>query len=490
MTLRELIIYGTNTLVATSLMVLYFSFFRIFSAENVRKARFFLMVSFGFLFNACYLILTMIEAQSRHDIHTKTHSMLILSMSTLSSMFFILAARKMPNRIFRWPSTKVIIGVFLAFSLIAPPVELLVSDQARASGAISSALSALSLIALGFTWQTYFQRTVRVFYGWTKYLLVFSLYIYGLLQLGYLLPDSRIFGLLTVQLCFFGLGTLLKVAHISGLIRFSDMTLEGLRNSRLAYEEMKQAVDNVRQEMDESRMKGISFDELNHELATPTAELALRLDELTSQGAALTPEALKTVKSLVEQIQSMLIAFGRYRMFESDPELGGLDDRHSLNTLCDTAVVSIKYTLNLRFKVEPHYESGLFVYGREGEFYRIFRNVIKNAAEAMANVDKSSKRIAIRTGKVLDAPSELAYGEVLVVDNGPGIAPDLRERVFEDGYTTKMPSQGRGHGLAMARQLVERYNGTINVVDTDQSLGSGAMFRIRLPLCADEANSE
>ena len=66
--------------------------------------------------------------------------------------------------------------------------------------------------------------------------------------------------------------------------------------------------------------------------------------------------------------------------------------------------------------------------------------------------------------------------EIAVVDNGPGIPPDQRERIFEAYFTTK--PKGTGLGLASARHNVEVYGGSIHV---ESELGKGARFILVLP---------
>ncbi len=49
---------------------------------------------------------------------------------------------------------------------------------------------------------------------------------------------------------------------------------------------------------------------------------------------------------------------------------------------------------------------------------------------------------------------------LIVEDSGPGIAPELRERVFEPFYTTKPPqSQGTGLGLSLVREIIHDHGG-------------------------------
>ncbi|MEB2283543.1 MAG: hypothetical protein B6D46_07215 [Polyangiaceae bacterium UTPRO1] len=72
--------------------------------------------------------------------------------------------------------------------------------------------------------------------------------------------------------------------------------------------------------------------------------------------------------------------------------------------------------------------------------------------------------------------------EVVVGDDGPGVAPDERERIFEPFVTTK--ANGTGLGLPVTRQIVADHGGTIAV---ETGPAGGATFRVRLPLVLPSA---
>jgi hypothetical protein len=67
--------------------------------------------------------------------------------------------------------------------------------------------------------------------------------------------------------------------------------------------------------------------------------------------------------------------------------------------------------------------------------------------------------------------------EVTVSDDAPGVAPELRRRLFEPFVTTKHPIQLSALGLAVARELVGKVGGTLDLVPTG---GRGACFRMTL----------
>jgi signal transduction histidine kinase len=64
-----------------------------------------------------------------------------------------------------------------------------------------------------------------------------------------------------------------------------------------------------------------------------------------------------------------------------------------------------------------------------------------------------------------------------VADTGPGISPDIREKIYNLYFTTK--AQGSGIGLAMTFQIVQLHDGTIEVASEP---GKGTEFIIRLPV--------
>lgn len=76
--------------------------------------------------------------------------------------------------------------------------------------------------------------------------------------------------------------------------------------------------------------------------------------------------------------------------------------------------------------------------------------------------------------------------EIVVADNGPGIAPELREQIFEPFVTTKEPGKGTGLGLAVSARLIETMGGGIRA---EESPHGGALFVVLLPALTTEPAS-
>ncbi len=116
-----------------------------------------------------------------------------------------------------------------------------------------------------------------------------------------------------------------------------------------------------------------------------------------------------------------------------------------------------------------------YVLGDAGQLVQVFSNLLINARDAGAT-----------TVRILAEPSSdpamgyldgVDYVRVLVEDDGHGIAPELRGRIFDPYYTTR--EQGSGLGLASVFSIVKRHEGAVRVGES--SLG-GACLEVWLPL--------
>jgi PAS domain S-box-containing protein len=95
-------------------------------------------------------------------------------------------------------------------------------------------------------------------------------------------------------------------------------------------------------------------------------------------------------------------------------------------------------------------------------------NVMFNAIDA---VTEQGGKVHVKTG----VTAKRVWMEI--VDDGPGMSAELRERIFEPFFTTK--AGGIGIGLAMVKSCIESHKGTITV---DSKPGGGTLFRIELPM--------
>jgi two-component system NtrC family sensor kinase len=105
---------------------------------------------------------------------------------------------------------------------------------------------------------------------------------------------------------------------------------------------------------------------------------------------------------------------------------------------------------------------------------QVLLNLVMNAGAAIAAIPKREGRVTIRARHLEDARRV----RIEVEDDGPGIHPAVKDRLFEPFVTTKDVGEGTGLGLAVCRGLVESAGGTI---DVDPTHAPGARFVIELP---------
>jgi signal transduction histidine kinase len=102
-----------------------------------------------------------------------------------------------------------------------------------------------------------------------------------------------------------------------------------------------------------------------------------------------------------------------------------------------------------------------------------FSNLLKNAAEAMSQLEPLAQRwIQLKVNPIAEKIM------ITVKDSGPGIKRENLEHLFEPYFTTK-GSQGMGMGLYLSQQIIKAHGGIITVASIK---GGGAEFAVELPL--------
>jgi len=112
------------------------------------------------------------------------------------------------------------------------------------------------------------------------------------------------------------------------------------------------------------------------------------------------------------------------------------------------------------------------VQGDSVEIEQVALNLMRNAMEAMSDVDVTRRTLTISSSRPDDR-----HVEVAVTDTGRGVAPELSEKIFESFFTSK--PQGLGIGLSLSRRIVESHGGRLWV---ESGPGSGATFKFTLPV--------
>jgi len=133
---------------------------------------------------------------------------------------------------------------------------------------------------------------------------------------------------------------------------------------------------------------------------------------------------------------------------------------------------------SLGIHVTTDLKPDIVVEGFPGELRQVFTNIITNATEAVGPNGSISVRLTPRPASVSESGERLEEGAIVeVIDNGPGIAPEVRDRLFQPFLTTK-GEHGTGLGLWISQGIVHKLGGTIELVPSPD--GHGTIARIFL----------
>lgn len=119
------------------------------------------------------------------------------------------------------------------------------------------------------------------------------------------------------------------------------------------------------------------------------------------------------------------------------------------------------------------------IQGDPHQLRQIFTNLLTNAFEAMGGAGIVEISAVAVDGDEEPGPADATGPTILITisDNGPGIRPEVMDRIFSPFFTTK--PQGSGLGLAIVRKIVDAHDGRI---DVGERAGGGTVFRVSLPV--------
>jgi two-component system, cell cycle sensor histidine kinase and response regulator CckA len=127
------------------------------------------------------------------------------------------------------------------------------------------------------------------------------------------------------------------------------------------------------------------------------------------------------------------------------------------------------------------------------QMQQVLMNLCTNAAQAMENQEAGILEIGLEMASIPPEQArfeqEVEPGEFVkltVSDNGPGIEPGVRERMFEPYFTTKEPGKGTGLGLSVVHGIVKAHGGFIKVYS---EVGKGTRFHVFLPMAEGDGKA-
>ncbi|MCM2403736.1 ATP-binding protein [Rhizobium sp. S153] len=188
----------------------------------------------------------------------------------------------------------------------------------------------------------------------------------------------------------------------------------------------------------------------------------LKIDSILSDIAPLLEGTLEGADRVSEIVKNL-----RRLSFSETGERHAVDLDRVLRNSTHLAVRA----KNAMAEVSIDSDANLFVDAHEGQIHQVLVNLIANALDAVA--DRQNGWVEITTRQRGDSV------EIVVSDNGPGIAETEMNKVFEPFFTTKDVGEGTGLGLWITFTIVQDYNGEITVRNNE---AGGAEFHVLLPL--------
>ena len=245
-------------------------------------------------------------------------------------------------------------------------------------------------------------------------------------------------------------------------------------NTPLAY--VKNSVDTVRIRMPELRdaitLSARLLELLRHEAADADQlrstfdQLDARLDQLREH------QVLEDLGSLsgdglhgIEQISELVANLRSFSRLDRSRIAS-----FNVNDGVNAALLIAKPHLR-RVEVEKVLGEVRSITCSPSQVNQVLLNIITNAAQS---IDKPRGLVRVATRG--DGPGHVA---IEIADNGRGIAPENRARIFDPFYTTKAPGQGTGLGLSIAYKIVAQHGGRIDVLS---EVGVGSTFIVSLPI--------
>lgn len=225
-----------------------------------------------------------------------------------------------------------------------------------------------------------------------------------------------------------------------------------------------------------------------HEMNQPLAAIQMLVTSMLADvdSGRLDPDrARQWLETINEQIGRISWIIGHVRSFSrNDPP-----DSRATTSVGETvrnmlAVLSAQFTshgITLEADIAPALPD---VQGDSRYLEQVLINLLSNARDALDTLpDGAAKQVWIRVSR---SPRGEGGEDVVleVSDNGPGMPPEVHERVFEPFFTTKSAGQGTGIGLSIVRTIVAKCGGRISV---ESEPGEGTTFRVELPVAPSDA---
>ncbi|MGH7125670.1 MAG: ATP-binding protein [Stellaceae bacterium] len=271
--------------------------------------------------------------------------------------------------------------------------------------------------------------------------------------------------------------------RIYGLMAASFVLLVLLLETGALYARLARSLEAERREREE-RLKQVQSELLHVSRVNEMGLMVWTLAHELNQPLAAVTNYIRAGKMLVERGDASKLGSALDRAGEQTARAGQIiqrlrnfvkkgeterrieDIRKTIEEARSLAIADGGERATVEISVEPGLPSAFI---DKVQIQQVLLNLIRNAVEAMAESPRRSIVISA-------FPSGDDLIEVRVADTGPGLAPEVRERLFQPFTTTK--PHGMGVGLSICRSIVEAHGGQLWATDNP---GGGTLFCFTLP---------
>ncbi|MDT0650047.1 sensor histidine kinase [Autumnicola edwardsiae] len=203
-----------------------------------------------------------------------------------------------------------------------------------------------------------------------------------------------------------------------------------------------------------------------HEIKNPLTPMRLSVQSFERQFDKNDPDIEQKVKeysdTLISQIDTMSSIASAFSNFAKMPA----QQNETLNV---PKIVKLALDIfNENYIVFTSEKEEILAKFDRTQLIRVITNLVKNAVQALKEQEDPKILVSVE--------EEEENVCISICDNGSGIPDKNKEKIFEPKFTTK--SSGMGLGLAMVKNIVETYNGTINFISSPDK---GTIFKVRFP---------
>jgi len=211
---------------------------------------------------------------------------------------------------------------------------------------------------------------------------------------------------------------------------------------------------------------------LLHEINNPLNYTMTAMSIVQQQRETLTPDMQELVADIEEGMTRVRDVITNLKDFAYPEKPGQLSTFPLADALRDARKMTARELDGIR--IEGELPADLVVKGQKTQLTHLFINLLSNSARALQQSPNGAPKIISVRASVAE---ELATIEV--ADSGPGIPPEIINRVFEPFFTTQEVGQGMGMGLSVCHTIMESHGGGIRAGNRSEG---GAIFTIHIPV--------